>query len=105
MTCDYKMKQLVLQTGALVLVDNSDCCMGKFNKMIESTQSVLHQVMEQQTLSIAKVGIICQLNAHNMIMAAANPINSMWDPKGTVMDNISDQKKIRYYVGPSYCLP
>jgi len=45
-------------------------------------------VMEQQTLSIAKAGIICQLNARTSILAAANPINSKWDPKGTVMDNI-----------------
>ena len=29
-----------------------------------------------------------QLNARTSILAAANPINSKWDPKGTVMDNI-----------------
>merc|ERR1719428_557038 len=56
--------------------------------MNDSTRSVLHEVMEQQTLSIAKAGIICQLNARTSILAAANPINSKWDPKGTVMDNI-----------------
>merc|ERR1719414_2337009 len=56
--------------------------------MNESTRSVLHEVMEQQTLSIAKAGIICQLNARTSILAAANPIHSKWDLKGTVMDNI-----------------
>merc|ERR1712098_378443 len=40
------------------------------------------------TLSIAKAGIICQLNARTSILAAANPIHSKWDPRGTVVENI-----------------
>lgn len=45
--------------------------------------------MEQQTISIAKAGIVCQLNSRTAILAAANPINSKYDAKKSVIENIN----------------
>jgi len=56
--------------------------------MNESARSILHEVMEQQTLSIAKAGIICTLNARTSILAAANPIESQWNKSKTITENI-----------------
>lgn len=87
-TRDPESKQMVLESGALVLSDGGVCAIDEFDKMNEATRSVLHEVMEQQTVSVAKAGIITTLNARTSILASANPIGSKYNPNLPVPQNL-----------------
>jgi len=48
--------------------------------MSEDDRSAIHEALEQQTVSVAKAGIIATFKANSAVLAAANPKYSRFDP-------------------------
>ncbi len=80
-----------LEAGALVLADQGIAAVDEMDKMRAEDRSSLHEAMEQQTISVAKAGIVATLQSHCALLGAANPRYGRFDPYESIAEQINMQ--------------
>ncbi|KRX68490.1 DNA helicase MCM9, partial [Trichinella sp. T9] len=87
-----------LEAGALPLADGGICCIDEFSTMREAEKDAIREAMEQQTVSVAKAGLVTKLNCKCSVIAACNFQETVGSRSATVDCNLSSPLMSRFDV-------
>jgi len=79
----------VLKAGALVLASGGLACIDEFDKMEDEDRAAMHEALEQQTISLAKAGIVAKFRAETSVLAAANPKFGRFSSEKAISDQFN----------------
>jgi replicative DNA helicase Mcm len=78
-----------LEAGAAIMANDGNLCIDEFDKMRSEDRASLHQIMEQEIITVNKAGINATLNARCAIFAVANPKYSKYDRSKSIGEQIN----------------
>ncbi|MFA5049666.1 MAG: minichromosome maintenance protein MCM [Candidatus Micrarchaeia archaeon] len=78
-----------LKAGALVLASGGNVSIDEFDKISEEDRSSLHEVLESQTVSVAKAGMVTKFRAKTSVLAAANPKYGRFDQNRNIAEQFA----------------
>eukprot|EP00742_Colponemidia_sp_Colp-10_P019812 GILJ01023017.1.p1 GENE.GILJ01023017.1~~GILJ01023017.1.p1 ORF type:complete len:442 (-),score=66.52 GILJ01023017.1:17-1342(-) len=85
---DGSSGETTFEAGAVVHGDGGITCIDELDKGTNEHKALL-EVMEQQSVSIAKAGMIFSMPIQTTVMAAGNPMSGKFDTAKTLCENIN----------------
>lgn len=86
---DEQTGEWVLDAGAFVIADLGFVFMDELDKLSKDAKNILHEILENQEISVAKAGIVATLNTRATMIASANPKDGRFNRRKPIVEQIN----------------